>query len=239
MNFEQKLIEKFPGAMPEADFVIKSFEAIFPLGFSAINAIACVGLCRDEITLPLSDAIKKTWGESFNFSSLAGMLFLGKMGFLAAQHHSPNEEGKERYVFYAFPHIAIDAEGEVGRCERSGRHGQSTACGALFSFQKEMEGGKLRLGLDFDDVEQSLLKIRLLQEIHYGKVPDLLELTQVTLKVIQTDIERMIGMTVDSNKSDYAVFTGIQIHGPKMNYIWPDACYSVVNGEKQQITLKS
>lgn len=237
MDFKETLDAVFPGSMPEAEFVSASARSLKAVGFSAENAIACVGLCRDEITQPLAEIIKNTWGEAFNFSSLAGMLFLGKMGFMAAEHHSPNEAGRERYVFYAIPHIAIDSAGEFGRCERTGRHGTSTACGALNAFQLEMAGGKLRLGLDFDDVEHSLLKIRLLQEIHYGTVPNLAELTLVTLGVIQKDIARMIGLTVDSAKSDYAVFTGVQIHGPKSNYIWPDECYSVVNGQRHEIKL--
>lgn len=238
MGFGERLSEVFPGALPEADFVERSARALSPSGFNTDNTIACVGLCRDEITHSFTEIIKKTWGEAFNFSSLAGMLFLGKMGFLAAQHHAPNIAGRERYVFYALPHIAIDREGDIGKCERAGRHGESHACGALYAFQKEMEGGKLRLGLDFDDVEQSLLKIRLLQEIHYGTVPDLSELTRVTLGVIQKDLDRMIGLTVDAGKSDYAIFTGIQIHGPDANYVWPDASYCVVEGVRSELTLR-
>lgn len=39
--------------------------------------------------------------------------------------------GKERYVFFSFPHISIDAAGNVGAISRPGRPGQSCACGAL------------------------------------------------------------------------------------------------------------
>jgi hypothetical protein len=131
------------------------------------------------------------------------------------------------------PHIAISSEGEIGVCQRVGRKKASSACGALRAFLKEVEGGRLNLGLDFDDVEQSLIKMRLLQEIPYGKVPDLLALTKTTLKVIQNDLKRMMKLTVNTDRSDYAVFTGIQIHGPDSNYIWPDLSYSVVDGEKQ------
>lgn len=59
------------------------------------------------------------------------MLFLGKTGFLAAQHHAPNEEGRERYVYFALPHIGVDAKGEIGRHDRPGRLQPSHACGAL------------------------------------------------------------------------------------------------------------
>ena len=39
--------------------------------------------------------------------------------------------GRERYVFFSFPHIAIDAAGKVGAISRPGRAGTSCACGAL------------------------------------------------------------------------------------------------------------
>ncbi len=237
MDFKQRLKEVFTEAMTESEFVEKTYNALSQKGFTADNAIACVGICRDEITQPLVENIKKTWGEAFNFSSLAGMLFLGKTGFTAAEHHAPNEEGKERYIYYALPHIAIDEDGEIGLCTRTGRKGKSGACGALQGFQKEMAEGKLRLGLDFEDVEQSLIKMKLLQEIKYGEVPDLLELTMVALKVIQNDLKRMITLTVDISHSNYAIFTGIQIHGPGSNYVWPSQSYVVVDGTHQEIML--
>jgi len=66
-------------------------------------------------------------------------------------------------------------------------------------------------------------------------VPDLLELTKITQKVIQKDLENALNALVDTNKSDYAILTGIQIHGPDENYIWPASCYAVVNREKIEL----
>ncbi len=42
-------------------------------------------------------------------------------------------QGKERYVFFSFPHIAIDSEGKVGGISRPNRPGASSACGALIA----------------------------------------------------------------------------------------------------------
>jgi len=39
--------------------------------------------------------------------------------------------GKERYVFFSFPHIAIDSKGVVGNIARPGRAAMSCACGAI------------------------------------------------------------------------------------------------------------
>lgn len=73
--------------------------------------------------------------------------------------------------------------------------------------------------MDYIDIEQNLLKMRLLREIPYGHVPDLLELTKITQKVVQKDIEYALNIIVDRSKSDYAMLSGIQIHGPEKNYI--------------------
>lgn len=227
----------FPVLYAEVEFVTESYNRLKDLGFSSDNSIACVSVCRDEITQPLISLIRKKWGEAFNLSSLAGMFFAGKTGLMAAMHHSPNIDGRERYVFFALPHIAINSEGRLGVCTRTGREGESNACGALIAFQREMTEGKLNLSLDDLDIEQNLLKRRLLREIPYGQVPDILALTMITQKVIQEDIEYALNTVVDRRKSDYAMFTGIQIHGPGSNYISPVSCYAVVNGVKEDFTL--
>lgn len=45
-------------------------------------------------------------------------------------------QGKERYVFFSFPHIAIDSDGNVGAVSRPNRPGASAACGALIAVGK-------------------------------------------------------------------------------------------------------
>lgn len=236
-KFEDVLNKLFLKVYTEVDFVARTYEALEKFGFSAENTIACVGVCRDEITQPLIGLIKGKWGEVFNLSSLAGMFLAGKTGLSAAMHHAPNRDGKERYVYYALPHIAIDDEVQVGCCKRTGRGGKSIACGALNAFQKEIAGGTINPTMDNEDVEQSLLKMRLLKEIPYGQVPGLLELTKITQKVIQADLEHSLKRLIDTDKSNFAVVTGIQIHGPDGNYVWPAACYAVVEGVRQDIVL--
>ncbi len=238
MNFEQTLQTHFPGAMPEADFVAQTHRALQGHGFTAENAIACASVCRDELTEPLLEAICRTWGEAFNFSSLGGMVFLGKTGFHAAHHHAPLVDGRERYVYYAMPHIGIGEGGEIGQVYRSGRPEPSGACGALLAFRQEMMGGHLNLALDADDIEQSLLKQRLFRHIPYGELPDLVTLTRLAQQAILQDLERAISLTVNPAHSDYAVLTGIQIHGPaRRNFVCPGVLYAVVQGERREISL--
>jgi hypothetical protein len=195
-------------------------------------------VCRDEITLPLVDDIERTWGEAFVFSSLGGLPILGKTGFLAAQQHAPiDERGIERYVYYALPHIAIGPQGEFGLYYRSGRQKASHACGALMAFQHELESGSLQLAPDLDDIEQSALKRYLLRKIRYGDVPNLLSLTRIAHAVILEELERMIKLTVDPTRSDYGLFTGIQIHAPEgRHFVWPGAAYVVMGGKRLNLS---
>ncbi|OGQ94353.1 MAG: hypothetical protein A2521_13150 [Deltaproteobacteria bacterium RIFOXYD12_FULL_57_12] len=215
----------------------KTYAAFKSHGFHDNNTIAATCICRDEISQSLRSVIKHMWGEAFNLSSLAGMFTAGKTGLKAAMHHAPVVDGKERYIFYAIPHIAIEADGRLGICCREGREEESTACGALNAFQKEMASGKLDLTLHGDDMEQSLLKTRLLRDIPYGHVPDLLELTKITQAAIQADIEHILEAVIQKDKCDYGLAAGIQVHGPKANYVWPAACYVVVNGEKIELNI--
>ena len=47
--------------------------------------------------------------------------------------------GRERYVFFSFPHIGIDDSGEVGAISRPGRAKVSHACGALLKALAEVK----------------------------------------------------------------------------------------------------
>lgn len=266
MAFEDILSKYFPVFYTEIDFVKKTYDALKKYGFTYENTISSVCICRDEISQSIRSVIKHIWGEAFNLSSLAGMFFAGKTGLMAAMHHAPIVDGKERDVFYAMPHIAIDEEGRIGVCKRTGREGESSACGALNAFQKELSSKKNVIArsvndeaipiseiasplarndslktfseqFDTDDIEMSLIRMRLIKEIPSGRIPDLLELTKIAQKVIQTDLENTLKKVVDTDKSNYAVITGIQIHGPDANYVWPAECYAVVNGEKKEILI--
>ncbi|MEW6067150.1 MAG: hypothetical protein AB1610_02475 [Nitrospirota bacterium] len=237
MGFEDVLKKYFPVAYTEPDFVKKTYNALNKFGFTDENCIASVCVCRDEISQSIRSYVKRTWGEAFNFSSLAGMFTAGKTGLKAAIHHAPRIDNKERYVFYVIPHIAIDEDGKTGFCKRRGIKGGSTACGALCLFLDELYTGKLHIKIDEEDIEESLLKRRLIKEITYGDIPSLLDLTHIARKVIQEDLEHAIEKVVDTSKSDYAMLTGIQIHAPDETYIWPGESYIVIDGKKQGINL--
>ena len=140
-------------------------------------------------------------------------------------------------MYYALPHIAIGPDGEFGLYYRPGRQKASHACGALMAFQHELESGSLQLAPDPDDIEQSVLKRNLLRKIRYGDVPNLLSLTRIAHDVILEELERMIHLTVDPTRSDYGLFTGIQIHAPEgRHFVWPGAAYVVMGGKRLSLS---
>lgn len=225
----------FPGARPDDAFVAASLAIGRRYGFTAENAIACVGLCRDELSRELRARIQGAWGEAFNFSGLAGMLFVGRTGFMAAHAHAPISGGRERYVYFAMPHIAIDGAGTVGACARTGRPGPSSACGALVAFLAELRGSRVRLTTDPLDLEQTLLQQRLMEVVPHDHRPDLVEITRAARRIIADDLERMIKLTLDPEQADCLAFTGIQIHGPDGGYVEPGPSWAVIDGARRPI----
>lgn len=238
-GFSQALQRHFPGAVLEGEFIAETALRLTGEGFSNANTLACVALCRDEITSPLFSDVERVWGPAFSFASLAGMMTAGRTGFAAAIQHAPTENGRWHFVVYAMAHIAIDADGTVGRVERPGVQEPSSACGALVAFRDELQEGTLNVEFDRYDAEQSLLKHRLLPMIGYGSVPDLVDLTKLAAAAVEEDFGEILrslaaewSETDRLMPTDAAMFSGIQIHGPNgVNFVWPRSAHIKVGGD--------
>ena len=209
-------------------------------------------LCRDEITTVLKDKIEGVFGGSFNTNGLGAVLTCGVTGIKAGLSHSPLsvEDGRERYVFFSFPHIAINGNGEVGVVSRPNRPGDSCACGALAKALNELQTEGLAPNCrvpgvhDPLDPEYSILKQRLARRIRYERLEpilmDLADMTAVAERVITDDLEYLIEKCVDIEKADYAVVTGVQIHnwnkgdlsaGDNFEFVAPTKVYVVNRGQ--------
>jgi hypothetical protein len=224
--FQTSLQKHFPGAHGLEEFVFCTKQTLVPKGFYPhVNTLVCVGLCRDEITSPFEEEVEAMWGRAFICGSLGGMLFCGNTGFSAAHHHAP---GTGYFVYYCFTHIAIDHEGCVGAVyrTRSGMEEKTTACGALAAFTAEIASNQLNLHFDEDDIEMSMLKKHIIRKTGLStdamNAPDLLQVTMAAYETITVDLERYVRQDADKFKDrNYALFTGVQIHGPDgSDYCW-------------------
>jgi len=246
-GFVEALGRHFPGSSLEVEFIAATAQRLRDEGFSKDNTIACVALCRDEISRPLFTDVERVWGSAFSLAGLAGMVTAGRTGLAAAIHHSPVEGGRRRFVIYAMAHIAIGADGTIGRVERPGIPEPSSACGALVAFRDELQAGSLEVEFDRYDTEQSLLKHRLLPLIGYGEVPDLVDLTKLTVIAIEEDLRRILRSLADGWRStdhpmlaDAAIFSGIQIHGPDgVNFVWPHSVHIETGGDLSDYEFES
>lgn len=154
----------FPSYLSEEDFIKKTYHTLNTFGFYTNNTLPLACICRDEICQSIINHIHNQWGETFNLASLGAMFIAGKTGLMAAISHAPETEERERYVFYAFPHIAINKNGELGKCARFGI-AESTACGALICFYNEWHTKNLKPVIDEDDIEISILKKKTYRDI--------------------------------------------------------------------------
>eukprot|EP00899_Mesostigma_viride_P027246 jgi/Mesvir1/7706/Mv11663-RA.27 len=251
------LQKHFPYFLGYEDFVSRVEISLHKFGFESYNSIACINLCRDEITGPLKQKIDKVFGSSFNVNGLGGVLTCGVTGLKAGLSHSPTCKfsGRERYVFFSFPHIAVDADGNIGRVPRPNRDAPSTACGALIASLGEIKAvgpmalGEMAVGThNAKDPEYSILKQRLARAtIREGKDVadlDLVGITKIAERMITEDLENLIMQAVDIKKADYAVITGIQIHNwasendkVSLEVVAPCSAYAVINGVRKDIDI--
>ncbi|KAL4431647.1 hypothetical protein ABPG77_001489 [Micractinium sp. CCAP 211/92] len=251
------VLKHFPTALSVDDYMSRVEIALAGYGFTGDNAIAMSNLCRDESCMVLEDKIESVFGSCFSTHGLGGVLTCGVIGIKAGLSHSPVQGGKERYVFFSFPHIAIGSNGDVGAISRPNRPGASSACGALIACTSHLKSEGLDANLktpgehDPLEPEYSILKQRLARRLkHEGADHNQLDLVSVTKaaeRTITSDLEYMISKAVDTSKADYAVFTGVQIHNwadnledesiPSLEFVGVGKSYVVVNGEKTYLDI--
>ncbi|CAI5457680.1 unnamed protein product [Closterium sp. Yama58-4] len=242
--------------MQEEAFLKAVAVELAKLGFRKDNGIALVNTCRDEVCRPVVSIIDREFGLSFNISGLGGLVNCGKVGFKAAMSHSPefpcDVDGnlKERYIFFAFPHVSIGESGEVGSLLRRGRGKPSSACGALIAINNDINNGTAP-SMDSDDPEYTLLRKKIMAKVSPGGNQSLVDVTRAALAAINEDLEKLISLTVDPATADYAVITGVQIHSGDQipgqpfriertcDYIAPDKMYAVVRGQKYALKVET
>jgi hypothetical protein len=66
---------------------------------------------------------------------------------------------------------------------------------------------------------------------------DLLSVTSAALTAIKEDIAALSETVLNSEKCDYAVFTGTQIHLPDQHLVHASDSWVVMNGQRQEINF--
>ena len=199
------------------DFMAWSLWSLTSVGFRPINALALASLCRDELMTDVNAAIRRAWGSPFQLGALGGLSFAGRTGLQAALGHVPGEDGRHRFVVFVLPHIGVDLDGELGRVQRRGMMRESSACGALVGFRKQLLDGERDFELEERDAEQSLLRMRLchaLSNCEVGEVPDLLSLTDLARRATVDDLHAFIDLARGREPVDVAYISGIVVHLP-------------------------
>lgn len=181
MNRKKSAANYFPGAFLQVEFLAHSSKVLAANGFTRENTIVGVCVCREEPACFLVQEIRKLWGTVYDFSSLAGMPFAGKTGFMKMQKYAPYEQHDIRFLYMAFPHIGWTSGGEIGLCAPPGNGKPYPACGGLVAFQQELASGSAPWEPDPDDLEQGLLNQRLFRNMKYRGGSDLVALTNLCI----------------------------------------------------------
>ena len=220
-RFDAALSELFPGALRIENYFNRTSAALIPDGFVDDNTLGIVATCRDEIASPLETEIVRHWGRTFSCRSLGGFLLLGRTGIKTGISHAPLINQRRRFVMYAMPHIALSDRGIPGVVMREGIEDASHACGSLDAVVSQLKSGRIDLHMDFDDLEQSCVRQKLLSNLHYGEQVDLVKMTHLAAKIIHKDTDRLLSNLARPHEYDFALFIGILIHGPDdQNWIW-------------------
>ncbi|MCP4934955.1 MAG: hypothetical protein GY927_12300 [bacterium] len=228
----------FPNPTQESVFFAKTASTLANLGFRGENTLPIIAVCRDEICASFVSAAEQHWGNSFTLGGLAGLPFAGKTGMGAASHHAPDKYDRERFVIYAMTHIGFGPDAEIGGCVRPGMEHLNGACGALMAYTGQLKENNVETKVFTDDGEFGLLTHRL-AKVAPTDNPDLIGVTSAALKAIRQDIDGLATSVIDTEKADYAVFTGTQVHLPDGNYVQAADSWVVMNGQRQDINFNS
>ncbi|CAI5476765.1 unnamed protein product [Closterium sp. Yama58-4] len=119
------------------------------------------------------------------------------------EFREPDGSLRERYIFFAFPHVSIGESGEVGSLLRRGRGRPSSACGALIAIQTDLNEAKGTTEDPFDE-EYVLLKkkVAIKVRVQMFRVP---QSACGALIAIQTDLNETKRTEADPFDEEYVL----------------------------------
>ncbi|HET9169721.1 MAG TPA: hypothetical protein VFN97_09800 [Actinospica sp.] len=244
MTFSDTLARDFPGAVPANQFVTGTQNLLARFGVIRGTALPLIATCRDELAFGLTAELQRAWGGAFNMAGLAGLFTLGRTGVIAARGHAPLVEGRRTFVLIGLTHVGLGESGAVGECERPGVPGVTYACGALLAVGDALRSDDVHNSdypyLDPEDPEQSRLRDRIAPRVSDHAKADLLEITRIAGQLIDEGTADVVNVLRDDRyPTDIALFTGIQIHGPRgADYVQPSlAVFDRADGETTELAF--
>jgi hypothetical protein len=136
-EYDSVVMEKFPGALSNADLEARVTTVLDSLGFTDDNTLLCTSLCADELARRLEDDFVKVYGNNFNLGGLSGFPFAGNTGFGAMSAHIPDDGS---CLIIHGPHVGVSKSGVVGKVERVGIELVDNCCGSAIAASNYLMG---------------------------------------------------------------------------------------------------
>jgi len=158
------LHKNFPGSLAGQVVLKRVISALRTYGLNPDNTFYGQSICPDEINNEkgdLGNMMQDYWGECFPLGGIGGAPYVGASGFKSFSRHVP-ENGHVLVMFG--PHVAISADGELGKYQLIGQGRQTPACGAVLSAYKSCKAGKVD-GEDPLDMQQKWLTQRVNKDL--------------------------------------------------------------------------
>mmetsp|Transcript_96652 Transcript_96652/g.177690 ORF Transcript_96652/g.177690 Transcript_96652/m.177690 type:complete len:671 (+) Transcript_96652:133-2145(+) len=217
----QALHKHFPGALPgeAVNNRIKSLLRGKEFGFNKANTLLGFSLCPDEINHEpgcLVDLMKQEWGRMFPLGGISGAPFVGVTGFGAFSHHVPDDGN---IIIVYGPHVAVSAEGLVGKTLREGQHHLSTACGAVIGAYNACSAARnnnTETDTEYNPCDMQMGWIKSQIEAHLDLVSaqpnPMAALAYQAYEMVKAKLEKIVNLEFGSGK--LVLIGGIQINMP-------------------------
>lgn len=155
-TIDERIRTLFPDAAP-FEQVLENYyrRMMLEYGLDAIQSIAAVSLCPDELNNPVIEKIRDYFGHVFHLGGLTGYPFTGETGFNAFGDHIP--DAGTAFIFFG-PHLAI-SEDRLGYVHRPGQARDTLSCGAAFgAYQMLLDGVQVLPDQQPDDYQQARVR---------------------------------------------------------------------------------
>ncbi|CAK0864150.1 unnamed protein product, partial [Prorocentrum cordatum] len=213
------MMREFPKSLPAISVFERSRLFLTQnFGMTPDNTILGTSICPDEINNlegGVASLAKKYWGEVFTLGGLGGVPSVGKTGWGAFSHHAP-EDGSI-FVVYG-PHVGISDIGEVGKYNRKGQTGETSACGAFVGAYRQAASwaGEREL-LERNDAQQQFIRAQL-APLTAGIARAESPMTDLALKafdIVDRQLDDVIDLDALGNGGKLVLLGGIQVNTPR------------------------